>query len=307
MVARRIPGVRNVSAKEARELSKLPWIADDEVLSQFSDHGPARVLPDGRVLLRDSLGESGTLYPSRAAAEEMNRMCAETEREAAKQAAGVSPRVGPQTLLPPIDDFLRDVEAHAKSLGARIKVAGEALDGSVASLAAVDKALKRIPWAERPVADLVMPLVAYVGEVLRKASGGRWLKTSHKHQVARCDPDELLAQWAARRKLMPIGLAAADKAKAEAKARGASADDVDRAYWSAHHAILDQLPGLKSYRLEEREDNDAVIQASNGRSFNPFAIVFVPMVEPSKRLPLRIAVETHLTINGYRPAPSPTA
>jgi hypothetical protein len=46
--------------------------------------------------------------------------------------------------------------------------------------------------------------------------------------------------------------------------------------------------------------------ARNGRSFQPFAIVFVPMIEPSKRLPLRIAVETHLALNGYPPAPKPS-
>ena len=32
------------------------------------------------------------------------------------------------------------------------------------------------PWAKRQVPDLVTPLVAYVGEVLRRASGGRWVK-----------------------------------------------------------------------------------------------------------------------------------
>jgi hypothetical protein len=301
MAKGKIPGFRQASVKEARELSKLPWVRDD-ALSHMPE---ARLLPDGRVLLWVADGERGPLYPSRAAAEEMNRQLVEMERETAKQAAGVSPRVGPQTLLPPIDDFLRDVEAHAKSLGARIKVAGEALDGSVASLAAVDKALKRIPRAERPVADLVTPLVAYVGEVMRKASGGRWLKTSHKHQVARCDPDELLAQWAAKRKLQPIAIAAGDKAKAEAKARGASAEDVEAAYFSALRAIQEQVPGLKSYRIEDREDHKPVVVASNGQSFDPFGDVFIWMVEPSKRNSPRATVEARLWAAGYRPAPKP--
>ena len=61
MAEGKIPGVRNVSAKEAREFSKLPWVADDEVLSQLSNYGQARVLPDGRVFLRNLLGEGGTL------------------------------------------------------------------------------------------------------------------------------------------------------------------------------------------------------------------------------------------------------
>ncbi len=50
-----------------------------------------------------------------------------------------------------------------------------------------------------------------------------------------------------------------------------------------------------------------MIQASNGQGYQPFAIVFVPMVEPSKRLPLRNAVGTHLTVNGYPVAPKPGA
>jgi hypothetical protein len=297
MASGKIPGVRNVSKKEARELSKLPWTADDEVLSQI---GQARVLPDGRVLLCDLADGSGTLFPSRAAAEEMNRRCAETERQAAMQTAGLR-RPDIETLLPPVDDFLRDVEAHAQSLGPRLRIPDEVLDFSPASLGAVDRALKRIPWAERQVPDLVTPLVAYIGEVLRRASGGRWVKHSRKDYVSVCDPDELLALWAAKRKLGPSARAAADKAKAEATARGASAYDADVAYSLAGQAIMAQAPEVKS-RVEEREDNEPVIVASNRQSFQPFAIVFVPMVEPSKRLPLRAAVETALIGSGYRAA-----
>ncbi len=296
----KIPGVRNVSMHQVRKLLKLPWVAD-EALSTF---GPAHILPDGRVLRYMPGDAGGKLYPSREVMEESNRRSFEFERETAKQRAAYGPEPI-VTLLPPIDDFLRDVEAHAGSLGARIKVASEALDRSVESLGAVDKALKRIPWAKRQVPDLVTPLVAYVGEVLRRASGGRWVKSSRKTQVVVCDPDELLAHWAARRSLQPIAIAAADKAKAEAKARGASADEVDRAYVSALQAIQQQAPEVKSARLEVREDNEPVIQASNGRSFQPFAIVFVPMVEPSKRLPLRNAVGTHLHVSGYPVAPKP--
>src|SRR5580704_5345800 len=169
MASGKIPGVRNVSMHQTRKLLKLPWVAD-EALSMFY---PAHVLPDGRVLLYtpgDVTG--GTLYPSRAAAEEMNRRLAETERQAAEQKAAGWPEPC-LTLLPPIDDFIRDVDAHAASLGKTIKVAGEALDRSLASLDAVDKALKRIPWAKRPVPEILTPLVAYVGEVMRRVSGGR--------------------------------------------------------------------------------------------------------------------------------------
>jgi hypothetical protein len=300
MAKEKIPGMRNLSMHQARKLLKLPWVID-EALSTF---GPAHVLEDGRVVQYTPGDVYGALFPSREVMAEMNRRSSEFERESAKQTAAGNPSPI-LTLLPSIDDFLRDVEAHAKSLGPRLRIPDEALDGTVASLDAVDKALKRIPRAKRPVADLVTPLVAYVGEVLRKASGGRWIKHSRKHQVALCDPDELLAQWAAKRKLQPIAVAAADKAKADAKARGASAEEVDAAYFSALQAIQGQVPGLKSYRLEDREDNEPLVTASNGQSFDPFADVFIPMVEPSKRTPLRPTVEANLWSAGYRPAPKP--
>ncbi len=67
---------------------------------------------------------------------------------------------------------------------------------------------------------------------------------------------------------------------------------------------------LDAARLKEKPrgaQNEPLVVASNGRSFQPFADVFIPMVEPSRRLPLRAAVETHLTVAGYPPAPKPDA
>jgi hypothetical protein len=140
MAKRNTSGMRNLSMHQARKLLKPPWVAD-EALSVVA---PAHVLEDGRVVVYLPGDVLGQLYPSRAVAEEMNRQYVETEREAAEHwAAGSSSSC--RKLLPPIDDFLRDVDAHAESLGKTIKVAGEALDRSIASLDAVDKALKRIP------------------------------------------------------------------------------------------------------------------------------------------------------------------
>jgi hypothetical protein len=51
-----------------------------------------------------------------------------------------------------------------------------ALDRTPASLDAVDAALRRIPKARRESAEIVTPLVAYLGEVMRRASGGQWMK-----------------------------------------------------------------------------------------------------------------------------------
>jgi hypothetical protein len=286
-----------IPPKELREYLKLPV---DEELSE----GPGeevRILPDGRVLWKLVGLRATATWPSREAFTEHRRR---NDEEAAKQVAAGNPSQI-LTLLPPIDDFLRDVEAYAKNVGPRLRIPDEVLDGTVASLGTVDKALKRIPLAERPVPDLVTPLVAYVGEVLRRASGGRWFKHSLKKQVPVCDPDEFRAHLAIQRKVQRRAVIAADKAKAEAKARGASAEEVEAAYLSTLQAIQQQVPGLKSYRLEDREDQKPLVTASNGRSFDPFADVFIPMVEPSKRNPLRPTVEARLHGAGYPQAPKP--
>jgi hypothetical protein len=223
----KIPGVRQVPIREARELVKSA--VRDEELSAGSK-SDARLLPDGRVLLYHGEHERGVLYPSRDALKEMNRQCAEMMAKSKEQRAkGV---VDPaQELLPPVADFIRDVEAHAQTLGRRIGVADEALDGTPESLDAVDKALKKIPWAKRQVPDLVTPLVAYLGEVIRKATGGTWSTST---------------------------------------ARG--------------------------------HENEPMITTRGGNLVQPFASVFLPMVEPSQRIPLRSA-------NGvpYRPPPKPAA
>jgi hypothetical protein len=224
MAAGKMPGVRQASAKEVRELLKLAWVRD-EPLSAAIRGTDARLLPDGRVLLYSGEGERGTVYPSRAALEEMQRRCLE---DLAKGPVDLT-----RALLPPIDDFLRDVEAHAKSLGERIRVPDEALDRTPASLDAIDAALRRIPKAKRETSEIVTPLVAYVGFVMLRGCDGRWTKAPVRPDVT-------------------------------------------------------------------GNENEPMIKARDGRILQPFALVVLPMVEPSRRLPLRAAVDVYLA--PYRPA-----
>ena len=201
-------------------------------------------------------------------------------------------------------DFLRDVEALAKSLGPRLRLPDEALDGTLASLDAVDKALRRIPWAKRPVPDLVTPLVAYVGEVLRRVSGGRWTRspTTRKREVGVFDPAELEAYSAAYWAAALAGKAAADKAEVEARARRASESKVASACAEARSAAYAEVRANmpKPIRIEVIDEpitgheNEPMIRLPDGRLRDPLALVFVPMIEPSKRMPLRAAVETIL-------------
>jgi hypothetical protein len=285
----KIPGVRQASRKEVRELLKLAWARDEELSDRDTD---ARLLPDGRVLLYHGEHERGVLYPSRESLKEMKRRCAEMAQEAARQRAEGLPNPC-RTLLPPIDDFLRDVEAHASSLGKRLRIPDAVLDGTEASLDAVDKALVRIPWSRRQVPDLVTPLVAYVGEVLRKASGGQWSRspTTRQRQVPVFDP-AAMAAWAT----------AAESLRASAAKAGA-----EEQAW-ARRMIGGHMP--KPIRLDVVDEpiphpsNEPLVTASGRRLFQPFAIVFVPMVEPSKRIPLRSAVDIALRV-GPRTEPGP--
>jgi hypothetical protein len=192
-----------IPAKELREYLKLPV---DQALSRRVDE--VRILPDGRVLWIIPATRIARTWPSREAYEEHLRKFAEY---AAK--VSVDPCL---TLLPPIDDFLRDVEVHAKSLGPRLKIPAEVLDFTPESLDGVDKALKKIPWAKRQVPDLVTPLVAYLGEVMRKGTGAQWSTST--------------------------------------------------------------APG---------HENEPMITTPSGNLFQPFASVYLPMVEPSRRIPLR--------------------
>jgi hypothetical protein len=293
----KIPGARRVSVKEVRELLKLGWVREEELCARDLD---ARVLPDGRVLLYWGEGEKGTLYPS-GAAEEMKRRYDETLRKALKGPVDMT-----RVLLPPVADFLRDVEAHAKSLGPRLKIPADVLDFTPASLDAVDKALKKIPWAKRQVPDLVTPLVAYVGEVMRKASGGQWAKapTTRKRRVEVFDPAEMAAWLPVYHAWALAAKEAAEKAGAEARARRASKGDVASAINAARIAASIEIDKTrpKPIRFDVIDEpitgheNEPFVVGRDGRSCQPYAVVYLPMVEPSRRIPLRSAVDIQLRV-----------
>jgi hypothetical protein len=278
-------GIRRVSGEEFRELSSLA--VRDEALS--TDTFEARILPDGRVLHAFLFTRNrGNLYPSREAFAEMLRQCAEMPK---------GPIDHCLTLLPPIDDFLRDVEAHAKSLGPRLRIPDDVLDGTPASLDAVDKALKRIPWAKRQVPDLVTPLVAYLGEVMRKSTGGQWSKAPSQPPPQRPDPAAVAlvqaavadAEKAATEGATPAQIEAFRKALfvAEGDEKDASIAAMIERFRKAYEAAgAPEVPIILSIPTGSNE-NEPMITTRGGGLFQPFASVFLPMVEPSRRIPLR--------------------
>jgi hypothetical protein len=238
-------------------------------------------------------GEKATLYPSRAALEEVSRQGA---AEVAKGPIDLT-----RTLLPPIADFLRGVEGHAKSVGNVLRIPDEALDFTDASLDAVDAALKRIrPAAKRMTPEVVTPLVAYVGEVMLRVCGGRWTPgpTTRKKSVPVFDPTELSA-W---QELYKADVRAAqEKAAAPGAPPGAAAKVYQDLARSPKYLLAQPKP-IRFDVIEERihgHENEPMITARHGRLLGPFALVVIPMVEPSKRLALRAAVG--VTVMAYRP------
>jgi hypothetical protein len=188
MASRRAPGARTASVKEVRELSKLPWVRDEALSSRGME---ARVLPDGRVLLYIADDCTSALYPSRESLAEVRR--AGEEMMAKGRTIDLT-----QTLLPPIADFLRDAEAHAKSLGKAIRVPDEALDRTVESLDVAYKAVLRLRNAKRMTPAVFTPLTAYVGEVMRLVCDGQWTTsppmTGHENEPMIRAPDGGLFQ-----------------------------------------------------------------------------------------------------------------
>ena len=79
------------------------------------------------------------------------------------------------------------------------------------------------------------------------------------------------------------------------------------ARWAAYEEVSG--PGPKPIRIDlvdepiTGHENEPMILARGGGLWEPLGLVFVPMIEPSKRLPLRVAVENILA--PYRPKPTP--
>jgi hypothetical protein len=261
MAGRKIPGVRNLSVREVRELSKLPWVRDDALSRPASE---ARVLPDGRVFLFIGENIRTVIFPSCEA-------LAETRREG-DEAVAKGPINYAQTLLPPLDDFLRDAEVHAKGLAKALGVPDEALDRSLDSLDVAYKAVLRLRRDKRLTPEVFTPLTAYTGEVMRLVCGGRWTKmpATMERKVPVYDPEDN-ARWAAEW----------EQATAEVRARGGSVLERSMA---ARHVRLPRV--IRYDEVEEPirgHENEPVIQGHDGALLQPFAVLLKEVVEYGAR------------------------
>jgi hypothetical protein len=162
-VALKTPKSRAISVQKAQRILKTTKHSLDPELSNQTS-SKAFDLVDGRVLVIFENG-TGRLYESK---NELQAMLDEVERRAAR---------GPESIcrdFPQRQAFLEQVPQLVRLLAVQLKLDATQLDGSEASLDKVDKALGRMNPERALTPDVFAPLTAYVGEVLRKATNGRW-------------------------------------------------------------------------------------------------------------------------------------
>ena len=157
------PKSRSVSAKELRRVLETTQHLLDEELSGV---GLCQVfdLASGGALLVFENGK-GRLYES---IEEFRAMIEEAEREA---------RRGPKSICSELDqgqDFAEQVPELVRQLATLLKIDPGQLDGSEASLVKVDEGLRRLQPQKILTPEVFAMLTAYVGEVIRNATQGRW-------------------------------------------------------------------------------------------------------------------------------------
>lgn len=157
------PKSRALSAREAQRILARTQHSVDLELSRIS-LSEAFDLADGGVLLLFE-GGKGRLYASK---DELRTMLGEVERKAEH---------GPKSVcrdLPQGEDFVEQVPQLVAKLPRLLKLNSADLDGSESSLDKVDKALRRLRPQQLLTPEVFGPLTAYVGEVLRNKTKGRW-------------------------------------------------------------------------------------------------------------------------------------
>jgi len=123
------------------------------------------IFADGRALLRLADG-SGSLIESFDEFMEA--------REVGRRLMDTGPVHPLRLLIPESATFLERVPELLDTLPALLEVDGTALDLSEASLAVIDDGLRRNGSARFLTPELFPALTAYVGEVIRVATAGKW-------------------------------------------------------------------------------------------------------------------------------------
>lgn len=154
------PDCDSLSKKEVRELLAQPGIVQDDLYD--GDYLKSYTLPDGGELIVLPTGK-GHRYPSRT---EYVAYCTELEaRQPEHVLAGQ---------LPQGENFPADVPRLVDELATTFGLPREKLDHTIESLVLVDRAVRRRGPTRCMEPDIYPLLIAYVGEVMRRWTGGAW-------------------------------------------------------------------------------------------------------------------------------------
>jgi hypothetical protein len=157
------PRAKRLPARETKRILETTQHSLDHELSERI-HTQAFDLPHGGVLLLYGAGR-GILYESK---DELGAMLDEVEEQA---------RRGPVSIcrdLPQGQAFTEQVPQLIRGLPAKLGLDAGELDGGEASLDKVDRAIRRLRPERLLTPSLFAALTAYVGDVIRKATKGRW-------------------------------------------------------------------------------------------------------------------------------------
>jgi len=82
--------------------------------------------------------------------------------------------ISPAALLGLDDSFLERIDKLVKNVPAVLKTPRLRCDYSVKSVETIDRALRRLEYRALIEPEVVLPLWAYLGEVIRRETGGEW-------------------------------------------------------------------------------------------------------------------------------------
>ena len=166
---------RRVELSAGNASSSQATISITVVQNAASDAGPEQVvepriyrLTDGRVV--DFSYGSARLYES---AQEYRQLLAAMELSIVEEADRRKHPLGAR--FPYGQGFIDTVAQLVQELPGKLQLDAEALNGSVDSLQCVDEAVRRL-GGQKCFGDtaILASVVAYVGEVMREATHGRW-------------------------------------------------------------------------------------------------------------------------------------
>lgn len=155
-----------VSKKEARGLLQQDseWVKNDAYSKLF--FALVFLHPDGRVLTTFPSG-NGVMYSTREAFE--------IQAELIERTRGQKPQHILHDRLPGGEEFPQYAPHLVDNLATLLKIPGNELDNSLQSLDLVEHKIKHLGRKRCLDSPIFAALVAYIGEVIRRAVDGRWV------------------------------------------------------------------------------------------------------------------------------------